>query len=76
MRKLPYIWLHKFNKKRDDFGEFHHSLGDLKRIQKSYFKYYIMLQEQFKELLAVVGITLVERKNTTSHPKNKNTIIN
>lgn len=45
------LWVHNINKKRGQYGEFHHLFPDLLVEDRIFFQYFRMSREKFYELL-------------------------
>lgn len=63
MNKKRKVWTHNINKKRNEFGEFHHLFPDLLKDNSKFFQYFRMSQEKFYELLNHIK-PLIEKQNT------------
>lgn len=48
-------WVHEINKKRDEFGEFHHLCNELTSYEDRFASYFRMTREQFEELHELVS---------------------
>ncbi|PNF36796.1 hypothetical protein B7P43_G09631 [Cryptotermes secundus] len=61
------IWVHKINKKRVDYGEYHTLFPDLVDDDVKFFKYFRTTYAKFSELLNILRPHLVKQNTEYSH---------
>lgn len=54
-QKTRKVWIHHINRKRPDFGMFHHLHPDLQNDEKKFYDFFRMSEELFVILLDLVG---------------------
>ncbi|GFQ92241.1 uncharacterized protein TNCT_444241 [Trichonephila clavata] len=54
-QKKNRLWIHKINRKRPEFGIFHHLHPNLRKDEKKFYSFFRMSEELFSILLDLVG---------------------
>ncbi|GFR21154.1 DDE Tnp4 domain-containing protein [Trichonephila clavata] len=54
-QKKNRLWIHKINRKRPEFGIFHHLHPDLRKDERKFYSFFRMSEELFSILLDLVG---------------------
>lgn len=62
-QKKRKCWVHTINKRREEFGEFHHLFPDMRRDKKKFMKYFRMSEEKFFELNELLT-PIIQHKDT------------
>ena len=64
-RRRRTVWIHPILRRRQQFGEFHRLVQELRLDDQRFFQYFRMTPETFENLLAIVGSHI--RKQTTNY---------
>ncbi|PRD28490.1 UNVERIFIED_CONTAM: hypothetical protein NCL1_32220 [Trichonephila clavipes] len=52
-QKTNRLWIHEINRKRPEFGTFHHLHPDLRNDERKFYSYFRMSEELFSILLGL-----------------------
>ncbi|GFV24031.1 uncharacterized protein TNCV_236001 [Trichonephila clavipes] len=82
-KKKNRLWIHEINRKRPEFGIFHHPHPDLRNDKRKFHSCFRMSEELFSILLDLVGLEIskqdtnyrksitADRAGTVSKPRAK-----
>lgn len=67
-RRQRRMWVHPINKKRKEFGVYHHLVAELSLDRDRHHKYFRMSAEKMDHLLSLIGPDLTTQRTNFREP--------